>query len=148
MNLQTRTFFHFTYEGLKFICKAHRSGSDFIRVRLDISLIFASFSQIFPSCTVHNTLVGYSDHLALVIHLSPAPNPYVHKKPRPKWFEPHWLKNEECMEYLISFGPSVDSIRSKLSYILDHFLEWSKKKHDNLTHSIKRVRLNFDALRS
>lgn len=52
-----------------------------LELYLDRDLISASFYHIFPSCIVHSTSAGHSNHLARVIHLSLATNPYVHKKP-------------------------------------------------------------------
>lgn len=70
-----------------------------------------------------------------------------------KYFEPHWLKDDEYSVYFKQLwlpdpSPIADSVRSNLSSILEHLLEWNRKKYGNLTHNIKRTRLKFEALHS
>lgn len=138
--------FDLGYVGPKFTWKGKKTSTDYVQARLDRGLIFTHFSQICPSC---RTL----ESPALVICLASDFNSNNHRKSSPRCFEPHWIKDEDCLDFfyklwLLDPAPSTDVVRSNVNSILDHILEWSKKKHGNLALNIKRVRQKLDSLRS
>lgn len=55
--------------GPKVTWKWKWEGNDYIHARLDNGIDSISFSHFFPSCCVHNTSTGPSDHLTFLIHL-------------------------------------------------------------------------------
>lgn len=87
------------------------------------------------------------------MHLSNGVFVSLRRKRRPKHFEAHWMKNNECFKafdklWIPDPHPSVDSVCSNLGSILDHLLVWIKKKHGNLPLKTKQVKEKLDTLRS
>lgn len=126
--------------------------NDHIKARLDRGLVFASFSQLFPTFSVCTTLVNHADHLALSIHLFQNSNSCTRRKSKLKRFDPHWMKEEECLEFFYKLwsldpNPWADYVRTNFKLILEHLLDWSKKKFGHLPICIKKVRQQFDNLR-
>lgn len=117
--------FNLGYEDLKFTWKGEKASNDYIHAHLDRDLFSLSLSQIFPSCMVHNTSTRHSDTLALFIRLSSISNFCDPWKTRPKCFELHWTKDEECFDFFDKLwlpDPSSSAYvaRSNFCSILDH----------------------------
>lgn len=94
---------------------------------------------------MQTTSVSHSDHLVLLISLTNTSVIQTCKKTTPKRFEPHWIKEDECLEvfdklWIPDPSSSVDSVRINFGSILDHLLEWSKKKYGNLPLKIKQIK--------
>ncbi|KAI5683577.1 hypothetical protein M9H77_04805 [Catharanthus roseus] len=75
------------------------------------------------------------------------------KKARSKRFAPHWLKEDDCLEvfdklWIPKPSPSADSVKTNFSSILDHLLDWSKRKYRNLPLKIKRIKKKLDNIQS
>lgn len=63
------------------------------------------------------------------------------------------MKDDNCLEFfdklwLLDPSHSTDKVRENISFILDHLLEWSKKKHGNIKRSIKKIIEKLDHIRS
>lgn len=124
-----------------------------MRACLDRGLASARFSQNFPTCHVCTASVNHSDHLSLSIPLFQSINSCTCQKSKPKRFEPHWMKKEECLTFFDKLwlpdpNPSKDSVRTNFESILEHLLEWSKKKFGHFPLHIKKVRQQLDNFRS
>lgn len=101
---------------------------------LNRGLVSTSFSQLFPSCTIHNTSVSHSDHLALIISLYRGPNFNNTKRTKKKHFEPYWLKDDECSIYfnrlwLSDPSPTTDSVISNLGF---HYGSPARVEHEKI----------------
>lgn len=120
--------FYLGFEGPKFTWKGPKVANDHIWARLDRRFASTSFSQLFPSCKVQTKSVNHFDQLALHISLFNISANHTGRKYRPKRFEPHWTKEEECLEFFDNFWilenyPTAGSVRTNLSSILDHLLD-------------------------
>lgn len=92
--------FDLGFEGPKFTWKWPQYLNDHIRARLDKVLSSASFSQLFLDFVAKSTSVNHSDHLVLYIFISHTSVSSSSRLPRPKWFESHWIKANECHDFL------------------------------------------------
>ncbi|KAI5662891.1 hypothetical protein M9H77_22214 [Catharanthus roseus] len=77
--------------------------------------------------------MNYLLSLKLIVTELASQKALAFRKARPKCFEPHWIKDEECFEFF-------DKLR-----IPDSSLT-SKKKHGNFSFNVKRVRQKLDNL--
>lgn len=94
------------------------------------------FSQLFPSYKVLINSINHYDHLAHHISLSNSTINPTSRISKNKRFRPHWMWEEECYDsfnklWILDSSLSADSIRTNLGSILDHLMEWSKKKYGN-----------------
>lgn len=137
----------------EFTWKGPREGVDHIKARLDRGLATALFSQIFPTCTVQNTSVSHSNHLALVLCLQQASSAQSSRVKRVRCFEPHWTKDEDFMEFFeklwfLDNHPFIDVIHSNLGSILYYLEDWNKKKFGNIFSHTKTEVPKLDMLRT
>lgn len=98
-------------------------------------------------------LVSHSDHLALILKLKDSFDSSQWKCSRVKRFEPHWTKYEDCIElfeklWLPDIHPSAESVRSNIGSLLDHLLEWNKKKYRDMHSCIRKTRQLLNDLRT
>lgn len=85
-----------------------------------------------------NTSIIYCNHLALVINLPQGSSSYGSSRPKNKRFLAPLDSRSLFIVYfnnlwLPDLTLSTHNVRTNFSSILDHFLEWSKKKYGNLT---------------
>lgn len=100
-----------------------------------------------------NPFGNHFDHLSLHISLSNASAIPVGGTTKPKHFELYWIKEDECLEFFDKLWipnptPSAESVRDNLHSILDHLLEWSKKKYINFPLRIKQLKQKLNNIRS
>lgn len=85
------------------------------------TLTSAYFSQLFLTCSVRNTMVSYSNHLATIITLNQVSCSSGSLRPKSKRFEPHWIKDEECVDFFNKLWLPDSSL---LQILLEQTLFW------------------------
>ncbi|PRQ54649.1 putative endonuclease/exonuclease/phosphatase [Rosa chinensis] len=94
--MQANNLIDIQFKGQQFTWSNNWPNGGLIKIRLDRSVVNASWIECWPASSIfHSPMIG-SDHFPLVIDIDP---PSV-KGPKPFKFEPSWIEAPECGEVI------------------------------------------------